>query len=70
MTISVLDRVENTVGKGKNAGFPAFYPFSTVFFKAFFVSFVKSWDCVLNSNSSFTHSHTMTLFDAPWKETF
>ena len=31
----LFDRVENTVGKGENAGLPAFSPFPTVFSKAF-----------------------------------
>ena len=36
MTISLLDRVKNTVGLGKNAGYPAFIPFPTVFSSVFF----------------------------------
>ena len=35
MTISLFDRVENTVGKEKML-VPAFSPFPTVFLKAFF----------------------------------
>ena len=33
MIISVFDRVENIVGKGENAGLPAFSPFPTMFQK-------------------------------------
>ena len=37
MMISLFDRVENTVGKGENAGYqPAFSSFPTLFSKAFF----------------------------------
>ena len=45
MTISLFDRVENTVGKGENA----FSPFPTLFSKAFFFGVVKSQDCVVKS---------------------
>ena len=44
--ISLLDRVENTVGKGENAGYQHFSPFPTVFSKAFFFRVIKSWDCM------------------------
>ena len=39
----VLDRTENIVGKGENAGcwIPAFYPFPTMFSKGFFLRVVK-----------------------------
>ena len=47
MTISLLARVENTVGKGENAGYKHFFPFSPVFSKAFFFRVVKSWECVV-----------------------
>ena len=46
MTISLFDKAENTVGKGKKCWLPvpAFYPFPTMFCKALFfrVSVVKS----------------------------
>ena len=32
----ILEKVENIVGKGENAGKPAFYPFPTMFSKGFF----------------------------------
>ena len=41
MTISVYNRVENTVGKGENAGY--------LFSKAFFFRVIKSLDCVVQS---------------------
>ena len=44
MTISLFDRVENTVGKGKNTGFQHLLLFPQCFFKAFFLV-VKSQDC-------------------------
>ena len=49
MTISLCDRVENTVGKEENAGYQHFSSFPTVFSKAFFFGVVKSWDCVVKS---------------------
>ena len=49
MIISVCDRVENIVGKGENAGYQHFSPFSTKFSKEFFLRVVKSQDCVLKS---------------------
>ena len=36
MRISLFDGVENTVVKGENAGYQNFFPFPTVFSKAFF----------------------------------
>ena len=45
MTISPLDRVENSVGKGENAG----SSLPTVFSKAFFLRVVTSRDCVVKS---------------------
>ena len=47
--ISLFDRVENTVGKGENAGYQPFSPFPTLFSKAFFLRVVKSLDCVVKS---------------------
>ena len=47
---SVLERVENTVGIGKNAGYqPTFSPFPTMFSKSFFLQVVKSRDCVVKT---------------------
>ena len=40
-------RVENIVGKGENAGNPAFSPFFTMFSKGYFPRVVKSKDCVV-----------------------
>ena len=47
--ISVFDRVENNVGKGENAGYQHFSPFSTVFLKGVFLGVVESGDCVVKS---------------------
>ena len=47
--ITLLDRVENTVGKGENAGYQHFLLFSTVFSKASFLRVVNSRDCVIKS---------------------
>ena len=49
MMISLDYRVENTVGKGENAGYQYFSPFPTVFSKVFFFRVIKSWDCVVKS---------------------
>ena len=49
MMISLFDRLEKTVGKGENAGSPAFSPFATVFSKVFIFKVVKSRDCVAKS---------------------
>ena len=54
MMISLYDRVENTVGKGENAGYQHFLLFPQCFPKL----------------SPLTHSHTMTPFDAPEKQAF
>ena len=47
MINSHSDRVENTLGKGKNAGQSGFSPFPTMLSKAFLV--VKSQDCMVKS---------------------
>ena len=47
MTISVINRVEDTLGKGENAGFQHFLLFPECFPKAFFFMVVKSRDCVV-----------------------
>ena len=49
MMISLFDRVENTAGKGENAGYQPFSPFLIVFSKAFLFRVVKSRDCVVKS---------------------
>ena len=49
MIISLLVRVQNTVGKGENAGLPAFSPLPTVFSTALFFRVVKSQDRVEES---------------------
>ena len=46
MMISLFDRVENTAGKGENAGNQHFLLSPAVFSKAFFC---KSCDCVVKS---------------------
>ena len=51
MMISLLDRIEKTVGKGENAGYQHFFPFPTVLSKAFFLKVVKSRDCGNRVNS-------------------
>ena len=48
MTISLFDRVENTVGKVENAGFQH-SPFPTIFSKGFSFRVVKSRDCVVQN---------------------
>ena len=48
MMISLYNRVENTVGKGENAGNQHFLLFP-VFSKAFFFRVIKSQDCVVKS---------------------
>ena len=40
--------LENKVGKGENAGIPAFSPFPIMFSKAFFFTIVETWDCEVN----------------------
>ena len=47
MTISPLDRVENSVGKVGNAGYQLSLP--TVFSKTFFFRVVQGRDCVVES---------------------
>ena len=49
MMISVIDRVENIVGKGENAGCQHFLLFPQCFQKASFLGVVKSRDCVVKS---------------------
>ena len=47
--ISVVNRVENIVGKGENAGYQHFLLFPQWFQKASFLGVVKSLDCVVKS---------------------
>ena len=47
--ISVFYRLEHIVGRGENAGLPAFSPFPAMFSKGFFLRVVKSRDCVVKS---------------------
>ena len=47
MMISLSDRVENIVGKGKIADYQHFLIFPQCFQKGFFHWVVKSWDCVV-----------------------
>ena len=49
MTIFRLERVENSLGKGENAGNQHFLLFPTVFSKAFFFGVLKSQNCVVKS---------------------
>ena len=48
MQISLLDRVENVVGKGENVGYQYFLLFPQCFQKASFLV-MKIWDCVVKS---------------------
>ena len=45
--ISLIDRMENIVGKGENAGLTSIFSFSHNVFIAFFYRVVKSPDCVV-----------------------
>ena len=55
MTISLLDREENTVGKEENAVYiPSFSPFPTAFSKALFVSIIKGRNCGKELTQVFT----------------
>ena len=52
MMISLLDRVEDTVGKGENVGYQHFLLFPQCFLKdASFLRVFKSPDCVVKSDS-------------------
>ena len=42
----VLERVQNIVGKGENAGYLHFLHFSKMSSELFFYRFIKSHDCV------------------------
>ena len=46
----VMKRVENSVGKGENAGYQHFSPYPTLFSKSLFVRVVKSQGCVVRSS--------------------
>ena len=43
----VMERVENIVGKGENAGYQHFLLLAQCFSKTFFLRVVKSRDCVV-----------------------
>ena len=47
----ISEKLEYIVGKGENAGFPAFSPFPTMFSKVVYrrVDLFKSWNCVVKS---------------------
>ena len=60
----VSDREENIVGKGENAGYQHFLIFPKSFQRASLSGMLKVVIVWL------THSHTMTPFDAPGKQTF
>ena len=49
MTMSLLDRVENTEGKGENAGYQHFLLFPQCFPKPSSLGVVKSQNCVVQS---------------------
>ena len=52
MMKSVIERVENTLGKGENAAYQHFLLFSEYFFKAFFFRLVEGRNCVVKSQIS------------------
>ena len=43
----VVEKVKDIVGKGENAGLPAFSPFLTMFSKGFFLKVVESQEWVV-----------------------
>ena len=47
--IFVVDRIENIVGKGENAGYQHFLIFPQCFSKGFLPRVVKSWDYMIKS---------------------
>ena len=49
MMLSVIDRIENIVGKGENAGYQHLLLFPWCFQKASFMGVVKSRDYVVKS---------------------
>ena len=66
MTISLCDRVENTVGKEENAGYQHFSSFPTVFSKALFFRFVKSRDCVVRGRGGLNKQATIAKLHSLW----
>ena len=61
MMISLFGGVENTVGKGENAGYQHFLLFPQCFQKVF-DRVDKSWDCVMKEStlsSIYTHFDTL-----------
>ena len=63
---SVLGRVENIMGKGDNAGLPAFSPFATMFSKAFFSRGVKSRDRVVKGLRDLTSCSVCLYCPGRW----
>ena len=47
----VFDEIENTVGKGENAGYQHFFLFPIMFSKHFILRVVKTCDCVIKNYS-------------------
>ena len=45
----MVDQVENTVGKGENAGYQHFLRFPQCFFQAFFFRVIKGRNCVVKN---------------------
>ena len=62
----VLERVENIVGKGENACYQHFHLFPQCLQSLLSQGHKKS----SLHGKGLTHSHTMTPFDAPWKQAF
>ena len=65
LTISLFDRVENTVGKRENAGNQNFLLFPTVLFKAFLFKVPIAINCrgVCLQNTSKPHSYILKYGD-------
>ena len=51
MTISLFDRIENTVGKGENAGYQHFLLFPQCFLKPYSLGSSKAWIVWLRAKS-------------------
>ena len=59
--ISLIDRVENTVGKGENAGYQHFFLFPQCFPKQSFLGFFKVPDCMVKSKFFHNNSHFQVI---------
>ena len=60
----VLERVENILGKGENAGYlkvPAFPPFPKTLSKASFFRVVKSRDCLVKTDTKVQNVRSNTI---------